>query len=433
MITRQNATALLLAASFMPSAFTPAVCLTAAENDSSAQATETQSETQVEAETNTVDTEFSNLMHAIHLTDDIAKDKKNVMLSPTSLNFALGMLAEGADGKTKEELTNYLGCSDFSTYAKNYLDKMGKFNYEHGGYMPNGALNDTAYTAKLKLANAIWMDKQLPINDAYQTFVEDYFHGMAKTLDFSDAMAACQEINGWAEKNTEGMISDIISPESISQDSKLCITNSVYFESPWAKEPWDVEPEETIFTALDGKQETTRFLTTDADAYYENENATAFGRNYDNGLEFIGILPKKEGAFTLQGLDIQSLLSSNPTYDSVEAKMPRLDFTTSAELTEILKTEGLTTALSDKADYSGISKEALAVGHILQKTNLQLDENGTKAAAVTAITMETCSLPVQPENGKEVVLNRPFAFLIYDSESKEVLFMGKVVTSQMEK
>lgn len=168
-------------------------------------------------------------------------------------------------------------------------------------------------------------------------------------------------------------------------------------------------------------------MTCKADQYYENDQATAFARSYINGLQFIGILPKEDGDFTLEDLDIPGLLESKPDYASVNARMPKLDYTTSVELTDILSGLGLEQIFSNTADFSGISDVPTFVSSIIQKTNLQLDENGTKAAAVTAAMIE-CMSALSEEEPKEVNLNRPFVFLIYDAEVEEPLFVGKVVT-----
>ena len=149
-----------------------------------------------------------------------------------------------------------------------------------------------------------------------------------------------------------------------------------------------------------------------------------------NNLSFIGILPKAEGDFTLDELDIEGLLESEPEYDEVNCKMPKLNFETTAELSDILSRIGLENVFSDDADFSGIADKAVHVSSVLQKTKLELDENGTKAAAVTAVTMECMSAMDTDPIIKDVELTRPFAFLIYDSANEEVLFMGKVLTVQ---
>ena len=352
-----------------------------------------------------------NLIQSVRLTDKIAaaQKKNNIMLSPTSLNFALGILAEGAAGDTKEKLNEYLGTDKYTEYAMVYLEKLNAYN-------KNGS--------KLKIADAVWGDDNIALEQKFKKSVSENFDSEVKNLDFSDGEAASRSINEWCNKNTEGLIPEIVTSEAISGSTGLCVTNSLYFEAGWEK-AWSVSEKAETFG---NNGEETIYMTGSADDYYENEYATAFGKNYANGLSFIGILPKKEGEFTLEGLDINGLMNSNPEYDQVSCKMPKLNFETSAELTEYLKALGLENIFSENADFSGITKSGINVSSILQKTKLELDEKKTKAAAVTAIFSDKCAAPVDNMIIKEVNLQRPFAFLVYDMSNDEILFMGKVIT-----
>ena len=162
--------------------------------------------------------------------------------------------------------------------------------------------------------------------------------------------------------------------------------------------------------------------------YYENDKATAFGKAYYNGFEFIGILPKEEGEFSILDLDLEGLLKSEDTSYQVNARMPKLNFETSAEMVEdLLKSQGVTIPFDiSRACFDKIVKDqTLYVDTILQKCKIELDENGTKAAAVTAMMMRANGIAVE-KKVKEVNLNRPFAFLIYDTVNDEILFVGKV-------
>ena len=358
------------------------------------------------------------LQNSVKMTDQIsaAVNGENIMFSPTSLNFALGMIAEGAKGETKEVLCNYLGTDDFASYAKDYLDKIKEYNTEDENY---------GYKSKLKIADAVWADDELTLQEKFRNTVSDSFGAEVENVDFSAAEKTCGIINSWCEKNTEGLIPEIITPDLISDSTGLCLTNSLYFESGWSGEPWNVSDTEENF----GKKEKTKYMTCTGDRYYENDKATAFGRDYANGLSFIGILPNDEGNFTLEDLDISGLLKSNPEYDAVDCKMPKLNFETSAVLNDMLSNLGLDNIFSSNADFSGIADQNVNVDTILQKTKLELDENGTKAAAVTAVIMECMSAVEEKEPViKNVELTRPFAFLIYDSSNDEILFMGKVMT-----
>ena len=358
------------------------------------------------------------LQNSVKMTDKISAEDsgKNIMFSPTSLNFALGMIAEGAKGETKEILDDYLGTNDFAAYAKEYLDKIKAYNTEDENY---------GYQSKVKIADAVWMDDGLTLQEKFKNTVSDSFGAEVEAVDFSAAEKTCDVINSWCDKNTEGLIPKIITPDLINDNTGLCLTNSLYFESGWSGEPWNVSDTEENF----GKIEKTKYMTCTGDQYYENDKSTAFGRDYANGLSFIGILPNDEGDFTLEDLDIGGLLKSNPEYDEVDCKMPKLNFETSTVLNDMLSSLGLDNIFSSNADFSGIADQNVNVDTILQKTKLELDENGTKAAAVTAVTMECMSAAVEKEPIiKTVELTRPFAFLIYDRSNDEILFIGKVIS-----
>ena len=358
------------------------------------------------------------LQNSVKMTDLLSAEAsgKNIMFSPTSLNFALGMIAEGAKGETKEILDDYLGTNDFAAYAKEYLDKIKAYNTEDESY---------GYQSKVEIADAVWVDNGLTLQEKFKNMVSDSFGAEVEAVDFSAAEKTCDVINSWCDKNTEGLIPKIITPDLINDNTGLCLTNSLYFESGWSGEPWNVSDTEESF----GKKEKTKYMTCIGDRYYENDKATAFGRDYANGLSFIGILPNDEGDFNLEDLDIGGLLKSNPEYDEVDCKMPKLNFETSTVLNDMLSSLGLDNLFSSNADFSGIADQNVNVDTILQKTKLELDENGTKAAAVTAVTMECMSATVEKEPIiKTVELTRPFAFLIYDRSNDEILFIGKVIS-----
>ena len=358
------------------------------------------------------------LQNSVKMTDLLSAEAsgKNIVFSPTSLNFALGMIAEGAKGGTKEILDDYLGTNDFAAYAKEYLDKIKAYNTEDESY---------GYQTTVKIADAVWVDNGLTLQEKFKNTVSNSFGAEVEAVDFSAAEKTCDVINSWCDKNTEGLIPKIITPDLINDNTGLCLTNSLYFESGWSGEPWNVSDTEESF----GKKEKTKYMTCTGDRYYENGKATAFGRDYANGLSFIGILPNDEGDFNLEDLDIGGLLKSNPEYDEVDCKMPKLNFETSTVLNDMLSSLGLDNLFSSNADFSGIADQNVNVDTILQKTKLELDENGTKAAAVTAVTMECMSAAVEKEPIiKTVELTRPFAFLIYDRSNDEILFIGKVIS-----
>lgn len=367
----------------------------------------------------------SNLVNSIKVADMIAKtnESSNIMFSPTSLNFALGIVSDGAKGETSELLANYLGAYSYGNRAKNYLDNLNKFNSDD-------TLN--GYKTKLEIADALWVSDKVKLKEGYKGNVENEYNATVETVNFDNKEETCSIINKWADIKTNSMIKEIISPKLINPETAMCITNSVYFESAWA-EAWkyhDYDVEE--FTKFNGDKLDCCYMYTGGDGYYENDYATAFASNYVSGIKFIGILPKEEGNFNLEDLDISGLLETKSyDYDELHVKMPKLNFETSASLKPMFEALGMGLLFEDDSDFTGIAEDVdLKVDSIIQKTNLELDENGTRAAAVTSIIMdlESCVMPEDNPVIKEVYLDRPFAFLIYDEENDEVLFMGKVVT-----
>lgn len=364
-----------------------------------------------------------NVLNSVRVFDTMYEDNKQAMFSPLSLNMCLGMLEAGAAGSSKTALDSYLGNGDFAAFAADYLAHAKDFNYEQNGY--------EKYKNVFELANSFWANTNKPFNKDYINKVSENFGAELDNLDFSKPEEAVETINGWVNDKTHEMIPKLLTPDNVSADTAAVLVNTIYFESAWNNE-WIVPGEKERFTNLDGSTVNIELMMNGGDCYFENENAAAFGCGYKNGMKFIGILPKKEGDFTLESLDISSLLESRSYKYDVSAKMPKLNFESSFPLTDALKAAGLSEIFDEvKADFTpmqGSADEHFYVSEVIQKTKLELDENGTKAAAATAAIMEDKTAVVEPEERekKEVFLNRPFAFLIYDETADQIVFMGKV-------
>ena len=363
-----------------------------------------------------------NMLTSIKLFDVISQDKENSMFSPLSLNMALGLLAEGAGGGSKTALDTYLGTDKYSDFVDGYMQIVeSQYNYKSD--------YDSNWKNVFELANSFWANKSIPFNEYYKNSLSEKFKAEVRNIDFGNKEKALSEINGWVSDKTHKMIPTIIN--DYSDDIAAVLINTIYFESAWRNE-WTInEDNKQTFTLLDGSTKELPLMYNGVKNYFENDKATAFSCGYLNGLEFIGILPKETGDFTIESLDIPSLLESESYEYDVAVSMPRLEFETEIPLTEALKAFGLSEIFDENtADFYGISQVALYVSDILQKTKLELDENGTKAAAVTALMVDaTSAMPVEREK-KAVTLDRPFAFMIYDSAEDQIVFLGKVTDPQ---
>ena len=359
---------------------------------------------------------------AAFLADQVfAQQGGNVLVSPMSLDVALGLAAEGASGGTAQEIYRYLGREDYTDWVNSYMtfaENLGAYNERNG------------YSFSYQLANSIWIRKGDLLNPDYQKSVREKFRAEAENLDFEgDPAGSAETINAWCDKHTKGLIKEVLKPESISKDLESVLVNSVYFESPW-RETWSVTTD-TFRNANGEKKEQEMLRDYNLSEYFENEYCTAFAKDYYEGFQFIGILPKQEGDFEISDLDLKSLMESRSSDYLVHALAPKLNFETTADnIVDILKAEGIQKAFnSAEAEFDRlISDKELFISDIIQKCKIELDENGTKAAAVTAIMLK-CNgiLQVEPREVKEVFLNRPFAFLIYDSVNDKIVFAGKVV------
>ena len=366
-----------------------------------------------------------NVLNSVRVFDAMYADNKQAMFSPLSLNMCLGMLETGAAGDTKTALDSYLGNDDYAAFAEEYLAHANGFNRSVDNEYEK-------YKNVFEIANSFWGSKDLPFNSDYKKRVADKFAGQIESVDFSKKSAAVNKINSWVNDKTHKMIPAIIGEDHIDDSTAAVLVNTVYFESGWSDEwytPQNLEEKET-FKNADGSTVEMTLMRNGGDGYFENENATAFSCRYRNGMEFIGILPKKEGGFTLESLDIPSLLASRSDSYDVFARMPKLNFESEFPMTDALKAAGLEKmfdpATADFTPMQGDPDEQFYISEVLQKTKLELDEYGTRAAAATAAEVACGAAMPEPREHKEVYLDRQFAFLIYDSAADQIVFMGKV-------
>lgn len=374
----------------------------------------------------TINTNASKMELDTYILDyAYAATGKNTMFSPLSLDMALGMVAEGAGSEYQTIFTKLLGRENYSEFAIQYMDYLEKLNEDVDTKWDK-------YKTVFELANSVWVeDKYIPIENFKNKL--EYFSAEINVLDFEDISGTVFKINNWCNEKTHEMIPEIISEEDISEDTTAIIVNTVYFESPWVEE-WVASKDNNKFKLSDGSKIDANMMVTSTSLYYENAQATAFGCSYRNGLTFIGILPKETGEFSLSNLDISSLLESETTKYDVDVKMPTFKFENNIENLKNSLTNAGYGILFDKnmGIFTQMLKDKngnieITIDNIIQMCAIELDEKGTKAAAATAVI--TCGITsVSPQRQtKEVILDRPFAFLIYDSQMNQIVFMGKVV------
>lgn len=342
-------------------------------------------------------------------------DDKNYMVSPFSLKMAMSLAANGANGITKDEILTAFGIDNLDSYntaAKELIER-----YEGTS------------SVKLNVANSIWLNKDvagkdIKFTDEYKKLVSEYYKGTASE---EDAKNIAMKINSWVEKKTNNKIKNLL-PEG---DAKFLsvLVNTIYFKGEWAEQFEKYATKEENFTDRNGKVEKTDFMhKTERYRFYEDENMKMVRVPYKGGKTAMYlVLPTNEDK-----MDIATALDNMNSYE-VRLSFPKFKTEYSLSFKEILKHIGIEKAFEkweaefDEVMFKGVKEgENVYVDDVLQKTFIEVDENGTEAAAATAVIMnKATSIGPGMEEIKEFKADRPFIYFIRDDVTHEVLFIGE--------
>jgi len=340
-------------------------------------------------------------------------DNENLLLSPLSTYNALLVAYEGSGNKTKQEFEKTL-----------YLD--------NSGFIKNDIIHNLASKADscsfLTVSNAIWVDISFKIDEAYRNSVGNKYFSDFEQTDFTNAELAVSAINGWVSEKTNRRINEIVRPSNISSDTKMLISNIVYFKGEWLNK---FEKQKTItapfFTNVDNQYKVDFMNVIENLQYFENDEYQFISKPYkESNLSFCIILPKK--LFGIEEIEkkMNTVFLKEIIDNSYSAKtslfIPKLKLELSYELEDALKIIGLKTAFTSEADFSGITKEApLMLNKVLHKTWIELDEEKTEAAAATAVVVRITGLP----SYNVFKADHPFIFFVLDNRSGAIIFMGR--------
>lgn len=339
----------------------------------------------------------------------------NWLVSPFSLQCALGMLSNGANGETHEEILYTLGLSQYSQEEVNaYFKKLIE-----GLHTVNSAIT-------VKTANSVWGNAEVPLKDDFQKMNIENYSAMVSQLDFSDP-SAVEQINAWCNQTTEGLIPSIL--EEVNPTATVYLLNSLYFKARWESEFAPEKTQEGDFNTSSGKVVKADFMQTQRmAAYVENEWFTSTSLSYQNDSYVMRlILPQPEISIdqVLQALsESDENLWKNTILADINLKMPRFALENKLDLVSTLQALGMKKAFTNEADFSSMSDIATYISLVQQATRLKVDEEGSEGAAVTVIEGDLMS-PL-PEEEVDFFLDRPFLFQIIESSTGTVLFMGQV-------
>lgn len=337
---------------------------------------------------------------------------KNEMVSPMSILIALSMAANGAEGVTKDEFESMFGMSvkDMNAYLYLLSEVLG------------------ASESQFNSANAVWVnsDQKVEFNKDYIQTIADYYESSLYYDSFSGD--ACNNINKFVDTNTRGMIPKII--DELTSNQTLVLINAMAFEAEWDNKFKTENVRNEHFYNLDGSDSMVSMMYGDTDQYLVFENGEGFIKDYEGGeFKFVALLPDEDVDFeefinNLSGEDFVNIVT-NAEYTGVDISIPKFKCEYETELSSVLSEMGIPSAFDDSADFSNLLVDyQLNIDKVIHKTFIEVDTEGTKAAASTAITMHNGVTMM--ESRPQVYLDRPFVYAIVDAQYMTPVFMGMI-------
>lgn len=352
----------------------------------------------------------------------LSREEGSFMVSPLSVEYALAMLCNGAAGNTRDEILKLLD------FGNDQIDFVNEFY----GYLTK-ELYGADNTVLLNLANAlVYNTRYTGIKKDYISSLENYYDALVKGFDFSkDAQSALSFINNWADEQTYGMIPKLLS--NLDPDLYLVLMNALYFKGNWNSKNKFNESDTAVgdFSVSKGK--------THKEKYMYQESTIPYG--YNNYFQLVSLC-YGNGAYAMdlivphENVSLEDALSSLSKYNYpaplggdrfVKVKLPVFETESDKiKLDDALIDMGMKDAFdSAKADFSRMAEEKVWVSEIFQKSRIKVNEKGSEAAAVTVVMMAASAGPnFTPPPVPEVYATRPFIYIIRETSTNAILFMG---------
>ena len=344
-------------------------------------------------------------------------DEGNILFSPYSISTALSMTYEGARGETAEEMEAVFG---FLEDPSERLPSVARIY---------NTLNEEGRDYALHTVNALWIQRDYPVQEDYIDAIVSYYGGDVNALDFvAEPDESRVTINDWVEERTNDRIKDLFPSGSIDADVRLVLTNAIYFKGDWLYE-FDEEAtnEEEFHVTPTTSVEVDMMSLRDDFNYAETDELQLLELPYTGEDVSMLILLPKRGHMG----DVEAQLSAERLGEwvdmmegaAVNVYLPRFTFETKYFMMEDLAEMGMPTAFTDAADFSGMTgNRELFIDKVIHQAYIEVNEKGTEAAAATGVSMRlSAAMP-----GEVFRADHPFIFLIRDMDTGVILFMGRV-------
>lgn len=368
-----------------------------------------------------VDTKLvdANTKFGFKLFQEILKQdsKKNVFISPSSVAIALSMTYNGASGETQQAMARALELQGISLQDINQANETLKTTLEKAD--PD---------IQLSIANSLWAKQGVAFKPEFLQSNRQFYGAKVTELNFASPDAT-KIINNWVKENTRGKIDQIVN--QIQPDDVLFLINAIYFKGKWTKPFEKSQTTERPFYLSDGSQKQHPMMSQSGQyRYYENETFQAVSLPYGKErLSLYVFLPKKDtnlGAFEQQlSLENWQQWINQFQRRSGSIQLPRFKFDYDVQLNNALKALGMESAFSNGANFSNMTSASVAINEVKHKTFVEVNEEGTEAAAATSVGVMLTSARM-PEEPFQMVVDRPFFCAIRDNKTGTVLFMGSI-------
>ena len=369
----------------------------------------------------------SNNGFALALYQALRDQDGNLIYSPYSIFQALLMTAAGAEGATASQMATVLGVDLNNPEIHNLMNALNKALTTQPEY-----LQSDAQPLTFNIANAIWAQKDFHFEQSFLDTLSANYNAGLKLVDFNKPEDARALINLWVAAQTNDKIQELIPEGLLDQMARMVLTNAIYFKGAWSNQFEEKDTEDGNFTLLDGSSETVPFMHGNFTiSAMVSDKIQAIRLPYEGGTyAMAAIMPLENFAefeAQLTAADLEQLLNSLQSSSAmVDLSMPKFQAESRFGLGEILAGLGMPDAFdAQKADFSGMTgKPDLMISSVLHQATIDVNEEGTEAAAATAVAMSVTSMPGQSYT---IRLDKPFIYVIYETTTNTITFMGRVV------
>jgi len=373
---------------------------------------------------------------AFDLYQKIDSASGNIIVSPYSIDTALGMLDVGARGQTHTEIAAamhqpQLAPADFQAAMGQLVQQFQAAKLKPSQTPQAQDTHNTGY--ELHVADALWGQKGVVWLPTYLDAMKSSYAAGLQSLDFTKEPVARKTINDWVSQHTADKIKDLIPAGAISDDTRMVLTNAVYFKADWSRKFKAEDTHDGDFHA-DGKTDVVQAKLMNLNARFDYMETPAFQAvrmpYVNDAVSMIVILPKANDGLPAveKTLDAQSLdkIIADFRNNQVNITLPKFKADQTLPLNKTLADLGIKTAFTHAADFSGMTGSPdLFLSSAIHKAFIAVDEDGTEAAAATGMMMNTMAIMVPPQ-AINFTADHPFVYMLTDSKTGVILFIGRV-------